>query len=112
MSLVVLEVSPGDPPDVPSRTPRKLPKWARGLLGPEIVKFSTGFVLKSTQILTAAESGNFAPPGPVRICSYFGSLAGPIFGRILRVFVSRIRFENAMYFSACTRAQDLDSIDE
>ena len=77
VSLIVLEVSPGDPPDVPSRTPRKPP---RGLLGPEIVKFSTGFVLKSTQILTAAESGNFAPPGPVRIWSFFGSWAGPIFG--------------------------------
>ena len=80
VSLIVLEVSPGDPPDVPSRTVRKLPKWARGLLGPEIVKFSTGFVLKSTQILMAAESGNFAPPGPVRIWSFFGSWAGPIFG--------------------------------
>ena len=30
VSLIVLEVSPGDPPDVPSRTPRKPPKWARG----------------------------------------------------------------------------------
>ena len=80
VSLIVLEVSPGDPPDVPSRTPRKPPKWARGLLGPEIVKFSTRFVLKSTQVLTAAESGNFAPPGPVRIWSFFGSWAGPIFG--------------------------------
>ena len=39
VSLVVLEVSPGGPPDVPSRTPRKPPKWARGLLGPKIVKF-------------------------------------------------------------------------
>ena len=39
VSLVVLEVSPGGPPDVPSGTPRKRPKWARGLLGPEIVKF-------------------------------------------------------------------------
>ena len=38
VSLVVLEVSPGGPPDVPSRTPRKPPKWARGLLGPKIVK--------------------------------------------------------------------------
>ena len=37
--LVVLEVSPGGPPDVPSWTPRKPPGWARGLLGPEIVKF-------------------------------------------------------------------------
>ena len=78
VSLIVLEVSPGDPLDVPSRTLRKPPKWA--LLGPEIVKFSTGIVLKSTQILTAAESGNFAPPGPVRIWSIFGSWAGPIFG--------------------------------
>ena len=39
VALIVLEVSPGDPPDVPSRTPRKPPKWARDLLGPEIVKF-------------------------------------------------------------------------
>ena len=38
VSLVVLEVSPGGPPDVPSRTPRKSPKWARGLLGPKIVE--------------------------------------------------------------------------
>ena len=34
--------------------------------------------MKSTQILTAAESGNFAPPGPVRIWSFFGPLAGSI----------------------------------
>ena len=39
VSLVVLDVSPGGPPDVPSGTPRKPPKWARGLLGPEIFKF-------------------------------------------------------------------------
>ena len=37
--LIVLEVSPGGPPDVPSRTSRKSPRWARGLLGPKIVKF-------------------------------------------------------------------------
>ena len=36
VSLVVLEVSPGGPPDVPSRTPRKPPGW---LAGPKIVKF-------------------------------------------------------------------------
>ena len=36
--------------------------------------------MKSDQILTAADSGNFAPPGPGRICSFFGPLAGPIFG--------------------------------
>ncbi len=39
VSLIVLEVSPGGPPDVPSWTPRKPPKWAGGLLGPKIVKF-------------------------------------------------------------------------
>ena len=33
VSLVVLEVSPGGPPDVPFGTPRKRPKWARGLAG-------------------------------------------------------------------------------
>ena len=32
--------------------------------------------MKSTQILTAAESGNFVSPGPVRIWSFFGPLAG------------------------------------
>ena len=32
-----LEVSPGGPPDVPSRTPRKPPRSARTPLGPEIV---------------------------------------------------------------------------
>ena len=37
--LIVLEVSPGGPPDVPSWTPRKPSKWVRGLLGPKIVKF-------------------------------------------------------------------------
>ena len=31
-------------------------------------------------ILTAAESGDFGPPGPVRTRSFFGPLAGPIFG--------------------------------
>ena len=36
--------------------------------------------MKSDQILTAAKSGNFAPPGPVRICSFFDPLAGPICG--------------------------------
>ena len=80
VSSIVLEVSPGGPPDVPSRTPRKPPRWARGLLGPKIVKFYIGFQLTSDQILTAAASRNFASPGPVRICSYFGRLAGPIFG--------------------------------
>ena len=39
VSLIVLEVSPGGPLDAPSRTPRKPPRWARGLLGPKIVKF-------------------------------------------------------------------------
>ena len=39
VSSIVLEVSPGGPPDVPSGTPRKPPRWARGLLGPKIVKF-------------------------------------------------------------------------
>ena len=35
VSLVVLEVSPGGPPDVPSRTSRKPPGWARpGPTGP------------------------------------------------------------------------------
>ena len=38
-SLIVLEVSPGGPPDIPSRTSRKPPGWARGLPGPENVKF-------------------------------------------------------------------------
>ena len=80
VSLIVLEVSPGGPSDVSSRTPRKSPKWARGLLGPKIVKCSIGVQFKSDQILTAAKSGNFAPPGPVWICSFFGFLAGPIFG--------------------------------
>ena len=51
-------------------------------------------------ILTASQSGNFAPPGPVRICSFFGPLAGPIFGydffaSSFRAFVSfrRGRFD-------------------
>ena len=39
VTLMVLEVSPGGPPDVPSRTPRKPPRWLRGLAGPKIVKF-------------------------------------------------------------------------
>ena len=39
VSLVVLEISPGGPPDVPFWTFRKPSKWARGLLGPKIVKF-------------------------------------------------------------------------
>ena len=39
VSLIVLEVSPGGPPDVPPRTPQNPPGRARGLLGPEIVKF-------------------------------------------------------------------------
>ena len=39
VSLVVLEVSPGGPPDVPFWTFLKPSKWARGLLGPKIVKF-------------------------------------------------------------------------
>ena len=37
--LIVLEVSPGGPPDVPFWTVRKPSKRARGLLGPKIVKF-------------------------------------------------------------------------
>ena len=45
VSLIVLEVSPGDPPDVPSRTPPKPPRWARGLLGPK-----TGHFLNRTLI--------------------------------------------------------------
>ena len=80
VSLIVLEVSPGGPSDTPSWTPRKPPRRARGLLGPKIVLWDTELSLKSDQILTAAESGNLAPPGPVRICSFFGPSAGPIFG--------------------------------
>ena len=34
--------------------------------------------MKSDQILTAAESGNFASPGPVWIWYFFGPLAGSI----------------------------------
>ena len=45
--------------------------------------------MKSDQILTAAKSGNFASPGPVRICFFFGPFAGPIFG--YDFFVSSFR---------------------
>ena len=39
VSLIVLEVSLGGPPGVPSRTSRKPPGWARGLLGPKSSDF-------------------------------------------------------------------------
>ena len=39
VSLILSEASPGGPPDVPSRTSRKPPGWARALLGPKIVEF-------------------------------------------------------------------------
>ena len=64
--------------------------------------------MKSTQILTAAESGNFAPPGPVRIWSYFGPLAGPISGRIS----SRLRFEDSFRFVASGRLDRVTCLTE
>ena len=42
VSLIVLEVSPGGSPDVPFWNPRKPSRWARGLLGPQNVKFLIG----------------------------------------------------------------------
>ena len=51
-------------------------------------------------ILTAAESGDFGPPGPVRIRSFFGPLAGPIFG--YDFFASSLR----EFLSFCLRRFD------
>ncbi len=56
--------------------------------------------MKSDQILTVVESGNFAPPGPVRMCSFFGPLAGPIFG--YDFFASSLR----EFLSFCRRRFD------
>ena len=80
VSLIVLEVSPGDPPDVPFRTPRKPPGSVRGLLGLEIVKLLIRFLLRTPQRMTAGESGKFDPPGPVWIWYLFGTLPASNFG--------------------------------
>ena len=80
VSLIVLEVSPGDPPDVPFRTPRKPPGSVRGLLGLEIVKLLIGLLLRTPQRMTAGESGKFDLPGPVWIWYLFETLPASNFG--------------------------------
>ena len=80
VSLIVPEVSPGDPPDVPFRTPRKPPGSVRGLLGLEIVKLLIGLLLRTPQRMTAGESWKFDPPGPVWISYLFETMAASNFG--------------------------------
>ena len=93
VSLIVLEVSPGDPPDVPSRTPRKLPKWAPGPARARNRQILNRVCIEKYTDFDGRRIREFCPSRTRPDLVLFRVLGGTDFRvGFLGVFVSRIRF--------------------
>ena len=93
VSLIVLEVSPGDPPDVPSRTPRKPPKSALGLARARNGQILNRHCIEKYTDFDGRRIREFCPSRTRPDLVLFRVLGGTDFRvGFLGVFVSRIRF--------------------
>ena len=93
VSLIVLEVSPGDPPDVPSRTPRKPPKWPPGLARARNRPILNWVCIEKYTDFDGRRIREFCPSRTRPDLVLFRVLGGTDFRvGFLGVFVSRIRF--------------------
>ena len=93
VSLIVLEVSPGDPPDVPSRTSPKTPQMGPGPARPRNRQILNRDCIEKYTDFDGRRIREFCPSRTRPDLVLFRVLGGTDFRvGFLGVFVSRIRF--------------------
>ena len=113
VSLVVLEVSPGGPPDVPSGTPRKRPKWAPGPAGARNRQILNRTSIEKYTDFDGRRIREFCPSRTRPDLVLFRVLGGTDFRvGFLGVFVSRIRFVEDTSKRMCPLNRPLDASHE